>query len=333
MGIQAWRLRRSVSEIQSDAATPEVDPDASVQAVDQVSSALPKVSTQAEERIAPTIWPSADKKVSTAKDKKVEFSTQKKESPQAKQNKVTPKPMPMPKPLPAPVSSLTPKPAPVLPTTPLDVPSDSEWTSVDSNALRASNVSDSVPKNTGPLDGASWQDLQALVDGWQHCPTCGDNKSLLGHGSVNADWLFVSDAPTSLEIEQQSLFAGRAGLLFDAMLNAIGLDRQQVYATSLFKCVASDDMSVIPACDTILQRQIQLLNPKVVVTFGEFTAQTMLKANANLDVLRTQDQHCINSKVVVVPTYTPAQMLDDARLKSKVWADLKKAILVANMPS
>lgn len=350
MGIQQWRVRRSAADIEADlsqagvAVSTDSNDDASAEAPPIVQPSTQTGALQAEQRIWPVEAPKTDESstrlvkppVSRVGDGKKE--SQGADIPSRNESKakptIAPSPMPVgsqtsgdkpvanvPKPLPAPM------PAPVASS--ILEPVSSHLANVNEPPV----IDEPVSKTNGGLANLGWSDLQSMVNGWQNCPSCGDNRALLGHGDENADWFFLSDAPSTAEISQKSLFAGRSGQLFEAMLSALGLQRESVYSTSLFKCVASDDMSVIPACDNILQRQIELVNPKVIITFGEFTAQTLLKANAALDILRTQDQRCISSKVLVIPTYTPAQMLDDGRLKSHVWADMKKAIAIVNMPT
>lgn len=359
MGIQQWRVRRSAAEIEADSsqaslvvsnganagekqASSNSDAPSIVQPSTQTNSS--RAAIQTEQRIWPVDTPKIiESSTPLAKPSVAQVSEDKKsllgtDAPSRNEPKlkptIAPSPMPVsnqssadnsvakvPKPLPAPM------PAPIAGS--ISEPITSQMVSVNEPSL----IDEPVSKISGGLAGLGWNDLHAMVNGWQNCPSCGDNKALLGHGDENADWFFLSDAPSTAEVSQKSLFAGRSGQLFEAILSALGLQRESVYSTSLFKCVASDDMNIIPACDNILQRQIELVNPKVVITFGEFTAQTLLKANASLDILRAQDQRCINSKVLVIPTYTPAQMLDDGRLKSLVWADLKKAIAIVNMPT
>lgn len=340
MGIQQWRLRRSAAEITtSEALSSPVKPPVQVGQINS-EHVKPQPHVDVVER---TIWPSAPKE---AADSQLTSSTESDKTQQKPRPSIAPVPRPVGAKSQSPESrvgsnNIAPMPAPM----PAPIASSEYQSTVVSHDdfysapplneidLNQPGFDQAVMPNTNPLATMGWDDLQGLVNGWQHCPTCGDEKSLLGHGDVNADWLFVNDAPSSAEITQSQLFAGRSGQLFEAILSALGLDRSRVYSTSLFKCIASDDMSVIPACDNILERQIQLIQPKIIVTFGEFAAQTLLKANANLEVLRTQQQQCINSKVTVIPTFAPAQMLDDASLKSKVWNDLKKAISIVNLPS
>ena len=178
------------------------------------------------------------------------------------------------------------------------------------------------------MESLDWQGLQALIDGQDYCHTCGAANSNLGVGDANADWLFVSDAPSRSDLAQHQMFSGRAGQLYEAMLLAVGLDRAVVYTTSVFKCAASDDLSVIPNCDKLLQRQIELLKPKVIVTFGEFAAQSVVKSNESLEKLRSQDLSCHISKVPIVASYSPIQLLDEPSLKAGAWQDLKKCLAI-----
>ena len=354
IGIQQWRRRRSAADIQANpvvqnsliaknasalAGQASVSKVAASQAsvsqvaASQASSATVKDSPS-KPTLEPRIWPKkpVDDQSNTLPTKQSRVGVLPKETDKKARN-TRPLQSVVPKPMPAPLPALDTAPL-VKPVTGIMFDNEnSNSPSLEQHRLEKSG--DELPQNelnkpvaADNLADLNWRDLQNLVNGWRHCPSCGEGKSLLGYGDVNADWLFISDAPSSAEVEQGRLFAGRSGQLFEAMLGALGLQRDSVYSTSLFKCVASDDISIIPACDTILLRQIQLLQPKVIVTFGEFTAKAMLKSNANLEELRSQTQQCLNSKTALIPTFTPAQMLDDANLKSKVWADLKKAIAI-----
>lgn len=183
----------------------------------------------------------------------------------------------------------------------------------------------STPAND-PLADLDWQSMQSMIETDQYCPSCRRGNSILGSGDTQADWMFVTDAPGSNDVQEDQLLTGRAGKLFEAMLQALGLERSVVYASSVFKCAPLDDLTLSPACNKLLHRQIELVQPKVVVTFGEFAAQAVIKANESLAVLRAKDQQCFSTKVAIVPTYSPAQMLDDNGLKAMVWSDLKKCL-------
>lgn len=199
---------------------------------------------------------------------------------------------------------------------------DANLTGASKDSAADEGVS-SVGHNIATLN---WQQLDAMLETNVHCPSCGWGNGLLGVGDQQANWMFVIDAPNSREIEAKTHFVGRSGQLFDVMLSALGLERSSVYCTSIFKCAPTDDLSVTPQCDGLLQRQIDLVAPKVIISFGEFAAQSLLKSNANIENLRQSQQQCLRTKTLIIPTFGPAEMLDDTVLKSKVWGDLKKAL-------
>ena len=182
-----------------------------------------------------------------------------------------------------------------------------------------------MPESTNS-NKPSWESLENRIKTNEHCPSCGWGNAFLGSGNQKADLMFISDAPTSRDVEQKLLLTGRAGQLFDAMLSAIGLDRKHVYCASVFKCAPTDDLSITPQCDAMLRQQIELVAPKYVVTFGEFAAQTVIKSNLSLKLLRENKQQHSEMGVPIFPTYSPAEMLDNGELKALVWQDLKKLL-------
>ncbi|MDB4512051.1 uracil-DNA glycosylase [Arenicella sp.] len=174
-----------------------------------------------------------------------------------------------------------------------------------------------------------WPALLERLNNKQHCQSCAKVTPIIGDGDISADWMFVFDSPTMRDIQQQELLTGRVGQLFDAMLVALNLNRQSIYLSSIFKCPPAANISENAAlCDGLLGEQIKLVQPKVVIAFGEFTAQALIKANEDLDQLRLQTQRIYNQSIKVVPTYSLAQMLDTPLLKSEVWNDLKAARLL-----
>lgn len=171
-----------------------------------------------------------------------------------------------------------------------------------------------------------WSSLIALLSDGENCSSCADASSILGDGNPSADWMFVFDSPTRRDIEQQKLLTGRVGQLFDAILLALDLDRDAIYLSSIFKCPPAENVTQnLAQCDSLLEHQLKLVQPKVVISFGEFTAQALVKSNETLDQLRQQEHRCFNQPASVVPTYSLMQMLDTPILKERVWDDLKSA--------
>jgi len=193
----------------------------------------------------------------------------------------------------------------------------------------AADISDSA--NQAPLDKIAhdqldWPEMEKLLIAGTRCASCCAQNSLLGSGARTADWLFVSDSPNSKEVAAKTFFDGRAGKLFEAMLRAIGLERENVYCTSIFKCAPTEDLSSSPQCGDWVHQQITLIKPTVIVVFGEFAAQTLLKSNEPLSLMRENSPIYRRSGAKVIATHRPREMLEECSLKAQVWIDLKKAM-------
>ena len=202
--------------------------------------------------------------------------------------------------------------APVMSSVPIPVPS------VEETAL--SNLV--VPI----VAGMNWLELKAAVN---TCTACDlhktRTKAVFGVGDENADWLFVGEAPGADEDIQGEPFVGQAGNLLDNMLAAIGLKRgQNVYIANVLKSRPPQNRNPEPAevtaCEFYLKRQIELLQPKLIVALGKFAAQTLLGSEATISSLRGQTHHYQGIPLIV--TYHPSYLLRTLPEKAKAWADL-----------
>ncbi|MFT5609116.1 MAG: uracil-DNA glycosylase family 4 [Arenicella sp.] len=182
------------------------------------------------------------------------------------------------------------------------------------------------PTRGGSLANAGWQQLASLLVSGSSCQSCARTNPVLGDGNLEAKWVFVFDAPSAKDVSHQQLLSGRTGQLFDAILDAIGLNREVIYLTSVFKCPPSQDLSLAAQCGSIVHRQLELIKPKVVVTLGEFASQTVLRANENLIHLRSEGLRNLNDGTLVAATYSLSEMLENPELKASVWQDLKKCL-------
>ena len=113
--------------------------------------------------------------------------------------------------------------------------------------------------------------------------------------------------------------------MFEGILAALGLHRDQVYLSSVFKCPASNDIQNTAQCDNVIHQQIRLIQPQVVFTFGEVAAQMVIKANEGLAILRSRPQHCFSNDLPIVPSHSLHEMLRNPVLKAELWEDLKMA--------
>jgi len=182
-----------------------------------------------------------------------------------------------------------------------------------------------LPAGIASMD---WAQLQAAV---ASCTGCGLSQSrqqaILGEGLASADWMIVGDAPGEEEDKAAHSFAGPAGQLLDNMLKALSLTREQVYLTHALKCrtpVGRNASQVeVSHCATYLARQVELVQPKVILAMGRTAALALLQSAEPLGKLRSQVQSFKGVPVVV--TYPPAYLLRNQADKAKAWADLCRA--------
>ena len=178
----------------------------------------------------------------------------------------------------------------------------------------------------------SWDALQDWLDKG-NCDSCRQGGALLGEGSRQADWLFLVDAPNTEALKQSSVIGGRARSLYQSILLALDLSLESVYTTGVFKCAPSEDAMLTTACQEILNYQIELLDPKIIICLGEFSGQTLVKSNDGLQALREQQLQCLHSNVPVVVSHSLADLLQTPVLKAQAWRDFKIAMhAVSNTP-
>jgi uracil-DNA glycosylase family 4 len=175
-----------------------------------------------------------------------------------------------------------------------------------------------------------WTQLRERVAA---CTRCGlsatRTQTVFGVGNLQAQWLVVGEAPGAEEDRQGEPFVGRAGQLLNAMLRAIGLERDEVYIANALKCRPPQNRDPVAAetleCLPYLDRQIVLLKPKIMLVVGRIAAQNLLRTDAKLGVLRQRVHRFGASGVPLVVTYHPAYLLRSPAEKRKAWEDLKFA--------
>ncbi len=172
----------------------------------------------------------------------------------------------------------------------------------------------------------SWDELKASVAECRACALCQQRKqAVLGVGDVAADWLFVGEGPGAEEDERGEPFVGQAGKLLDAMLAAIKIKRGQgVYIANTVKCRPpgnrTPEKGEIAACFPYLLRQIELLQPKLIVALGKPAAESLL--NTEVKVGAARGKLFDFQRIPLIVTYHPAYLLRTLNDKAKAWEDL-----------
>lgn len=173
-----------------------------------------------------------------------------------------------------------------------------------------------------------WAALEEAVRSCTKCPLHSTRtQTVFGVGNRKAQWMFVGEAPGADEDRQGEPFVGAAGKLLNAMLAALGLKREQVYIANVLKCRPPNNRdpqaNEVEQCEPYLIRQIELIQPKLIVALGRHAAHSLLKTDLALARLRGQSLSYQNIPLVV--TYHPAYLLRTPSDKRKAWEDLCRA--------
>lgn len=187
---------------------------------------------------------------------------------------------------------------------------------------------------TARIARLEWDELAREVAQCAACPLGKTRKqAVFGVGYRHAEWMLVGEAPGAEEDARGEPFVGQAGKLLDNMLAAIELTRagetpKSVFIANVLKCRPPGNRNPEPGevaqCEPFLRRQVELVEPKLVLVMGRFAAQALLGTDASIASLRGQVHHIevAGRRVPVVVTYHPAYLLRNLEDKAKSWADL-----------
>lgn len=175
-----------------------------------------------------------------------------------------------------------------------------------------------------------WTALKETVVQCRACPLHAKrNKTVFGVGDENAEWMFIGEGPGADEDAQGDPFVGQAGKLLDNMLAAIDLKRgKKVYIANIVKCRPPGNRNPEPEearkCEPYLQRQIDLIKPKLIIALGRVAALNLLARDASIASLRGKALDYKGTPLIV--TYHPAYLLRSLTDKAKAWEDLCFAV-------
>lgn len=178
------------------------------------------------------------------------------------------------------------------------------------------------------LHACGWDELAARVAACTACPLHqGRTQTVFGVGDRAARWMVIGEAPGEQEDLQGEPFVGRAGLLLNEMLRAVGLQREQVYIANILKCRPPKNRDPqadeAAACEGYLKRQLALVRPDIILAVGRIAAQNLLKTATPIGKLRGVVHDYLGIPLVV--TYHPAYLLRSPLEKRRAWDDLKRA--------
>ena len=171
---------------------------------------------------------------------------------------------------------------------------------------------------------------EALRERCLQCRACGlcetRTNVVFGVGDPTAEVLFVGEAPGEREDALGEPFVGKAGQLLDDMLAMIGLDRSRIYITNSIKCRPPQNRDPLntekDACAPFLQRQLELMHPKIIVCLGRVSAMEMIKPD--FKITQEHGQFFEKNGVLMTALYHPAALLRDGDKKPDTFVDLKR---------
>jgi uracil-DNA glycosylase family 4 len=200
------------------------------------------------------------------------------------------------------------------------------WVARENPAHGAPPAAQAVPREAD----LGWPQLRARVAGCTRCALSATRtQTVFGVGDPRAQWLIVGEAPGAEEDRQGEPFVGRAGQLLNSMLRAIGLARERVFIANVLKCRPPGNRDPaaqeVAECLPYLERQIALIEPKIMLAVGRIASQALLRTDVPLGRLRQRVHSFGASQVPLVVTYHPAYLLRTPADKRKAWEDLKFA--------
>lgn len=192
---------------------------------------------------------------------------------------------------------------------------------------QVSEQADHPVDKSAAIEQLDWTDLKMRV---KHCQACQLSKTrtqtVFGVGNTQANLLIVGEAPGYYEDKQGEPFVGKAGQLLGAMLKAIGYKREQVFIANVLKCRPPNNRDPAPdevkACTPFLQRQVALLQPKLILALGRHAAHYLLNTQQSLARLRCEIHRFSNTPIPLIVSYHPAYLLRNPKDKAKAYLDL-----------
>jgi DNA polymerase len=204
------------------------------------------------------------------------------------------------------------------------------------HAAAAATSTGVVGTGLGHAAGLGWEALEQAVRSCQRCPLHQTRtQGVFGVGNRKATWLVIGEAPGADEDRQGEPFVGRAGQLLNSMLKAMGLAREEVFIANILKSRPPNNRDPRPEevreCIPYLYRQIELIDPRLILCVGRIAAQTLLDTDTPIGKLRGKLHHLAPMQPSGKPrpmivTYHPAYLLRSPAEKRKAWGDLVLAM-------
>lgn len=202
----------------------------------------------------------------------------------------------------------------------------------DPNAAAALPLCSNLDPVVAATTACRAETLEEIRTDLGDCQRCSLGRTrtniVFGSGNPKASLVFVGEGPGGREDEQGEPFVGEAGLLLNRILFAMGLEREDVYICNVIKCRPpqnrNPEADEIAACEPFLKRQLDAINPDVLVALGKFAAQTLLEDKTPISKMRGEWRSY--NGIDLMPTFHPAYLLRNPAHKRELWQDMKQVM-------
>ncbi len=206
------------------------------------------------------------------------------------------------------------------------------------------NMSEQAEQKESTINSSA--ELDKVADEVCRCRECdlgySRKNAVPGEGNPNARIMFIGEAPGADEDAQGRPFVGRAGQLLNKIITACGLKRSDVFIGNILKCRPPENRDPraeeIISCFPYLQRQIEIINPEIIVALGAPAARTLLNTNKSIGQLRGQFHEYYaglgRAPIKLMPTYHTAYLLRNysEENRKRVWEDMQKVLAEVGLP-
>lgn len=186
-----------------------------------------------------------------------------------------------------------------------------------------------IMEKPSPSNISSLQQMYQEIKNCQQCPLYKTRTNLVfGEGNPNATLMLVGEAPGKYEDLQGKPFIGAAGKLLRESLKDLGIGEKKIYIANILKCRPPGNRNPNPeeisACLPYLKKQIQIIQPKIICSMGNFSSQILLNTTRGITYLRGQE-FILKNKIILMPIYHPAASIYKPTWKKQFLMDLEKA--------
>jgi uracil-DNA glycosylase len=206
--------------------------------------------------------------------------------------------------------------------------------------IEISSPAKNLPQEESPQIIEEIKDLETLFRSISNCQKCRlgitRNKIVFGEGDINAKLMFIGEGPGQDEDISGRPFVGKAGILLTRIIeNGLKIPRNSVYIANIVKCRPPGNRDPLPdeadCCIGVLKKQIEIINPSVIVLLGRVAAKYLLNIEDSITKAR-ESSYNYNDKTVFI-TYHPSALLRNEKYKRPVWEDMKKVIKALGLKS